>query len=182
MKNTTYTHIIDFWFNEITPQQWWTKDDNFDQLIRDRFLPIHTQAVQGELYHWRNEVEGRLAEVIIVDQFSRNIFRNKPEAFHWDPMAIVLAQEAVLLQWDTRLPTQQRAFLYMPYMHSESLVIHEQAVKLFSQSGLESNLTFELEHKVIIERFGRYPHRNQIVGRQSTPEELAFLKQPGSSF
>ncbi|MCX4029460.1 DUF924 domain-containing protein [Endozoicomonas sp. SM1973] len=182
MTNTTFTAILDFWFNEITPQQWWAKDDNFDQLIKDRFLSIHTQAVTGELYHWRKQTEGRLAEVIIIDQFSRNIFRNKPEAFRWDSMALVLAQEAVALQLDAQLSTQQRAFLYMPYMHSESLVIHEQAVKLFSQPGLESNLSFELKHKVIIEQFGRYPHRNQLVGRQSTSEEQIFLTKPGSSF
>ncbi|WP_163833882.1 DUF924 family protein [Spartinivicinus ruber] len=182
MKHTAYQDILEFWFNEITPQQWWIKDADFDQLIKDRFSPVHQQAANGELFSWRNQAEGRLAEIIIIDQFSRNIFRDQPEAFKWDSMAVVLAQEAVAQQVDKKLTIKQRGFLYMPYMHSESLVIHEQAVKLFSQPGLEDNLEFELKHKVIIEQFGRYPHRNQVIGRQSTPAELTFLAQPGSSF
>ncbi len=97
-------------------------------------------------------------------------------------MALVLAQEAVALGEDMKLSEEQRSFLYMPYMHSESLVVHEEAVRLFKQSGLENNLDFEYRHKVIIERFGRYPHRNKILGRQSSEEELEFLTQPGSSF
>jgi uncharacterized protein (DUF924 family) len=110
------------------------------------------------------------------------MFRDTPRSFATDSLALVLAQEAVLLGFDLRLRTPQRSFLYMPYMHSESLVIHELAVALFEKNGNESALDYEYRHKQIIERFGRYPHRNAILGRASTAEESAFLKQPGSGF
>jgi len=174
--------VIDFWFKELEPQQWFASDTTVDQLIQKRFATLHHQLALGEGSVWRQQPLGRLAEVIVLDQFSRNLYRDSPLAFASDVVALVLAQEAVALSDDLRLTTQQRSFLYMPYMHSESLAMHEEAVRLFSQAGLENNYDFELKHKVIIERFGRYPHRNAVLGRQSTPEELAFLKQPGSSF
>ena len=174
--------VLQFWFDELEPKEWWVKDSDLDQLISNRFRDLHKAANRGELWSWRQTPEGRLAEVIVLDQFSRNIFRDKPESFASDPMALVLAQEAVSLKVDEALNFQQRAFLYMPYMHSESLLIHEQAVKLFSVEGMEFNYDFELKHKAIIERFGRYPHRNKILSRQSRPEELSFLSQPDSSF
>ena len=118
----------------------------------------------------------------MLDQFSRNIFRDTPRAFAHDTLALVLAQELVASTQDRSLPLAQRSFAYMPYMHSESLAIHTQAVQLFSQPGLENNLSFELRHQAIIDRFGRYPHRNAILGRTSTAEELTFLSEPGSSF
>ena len=124
----------------------------------------------------------RLAEIIILDQFSRNIHRGTPDAFAADPLALALAQEAVSSGADQALPVSRRAFLYMPFMHSESQAIHELAVRLFSASGLAENLKAELRHQAIITRFGRYPHRNSILGRISTPEEEAFLEEPGSSF
>ncbi len=162
--------------------QWWQKDAAVDQEIRARFGELHGRACRCELFGWRETDDGRLAEIIVLDQFSRNLFRDQPEAFAADPMALALAQEAVRMGVDRRLDVPQRAFIYMPYMHSESRLIHEQAVRLFDQPGVEFNLEFELKHKAIIDRFGRYPHRNAILGRDSTPEELAFLKQPDSSF
>ncbi|WP_261903569.1 DUF924 family protein [Vibrio fortis] len=177
-----YQDVLAFWFDELTPQDWFNGGDDIDQLIKERFAQVHSAAVQGELYTWRDSALGRLAEIIVLDQFSRNIGRDTSQAFAADPMALVLAQEAVAGGYDHQLNDQQKSFLYMPYMHSESLVIHEQAVELFSQTGLEHNLDFEFKHKVIIEKFGRYPHRNQILGRVSTEEELAFLQLPGSSF
>lgn len=177
-----YQTVIDFWFNELEAKQWWVKDDQLDETIRSRFSSFHETAVTGELFKWRSEPEGRLAEVLILDQFSRNMFRNMPWAFAWDGMALVLAQEAVNCGADQALSSQQKAFLYMPYMHSESALIHQQAVILFNIPGLEQQYEFELKHKAIIDRFGRYPHRNELMGRESTPEELEFLKQPGSSF
>lgn len=177
-----YQTVLDFWFKEISPQQWWVKDSAFDQLIRQRFLDIHTKASCGELFSWRVTAEGRLAEIIILDQFSRNMFRDSPNSFAQDTLALVLAQEAIFNGADKVIPAEWRSFMYMPYMHSESLVIHEQAVKLFDQKGMEYNLDFELKHKVIIEKFGRFPHRNKILNRISTAEELEFLKQPDSSF
>ena len=177
-----YQDVINFWFNEIEPHQWWVKDDDFDQLIRDRFSTFHDRAIKCELFEWRNVPQGRLAEIIVLDQFSRNMFRGTSKAFSQDAMALTLSQEAVSRGIDLELEPSERSFLYLPFMHSESLVIHNQAEMLYRQLGNSSNLEFELKHKKIIERFGRYPHRNEILGRESTDEERAFLKEPGSSF
>ncbi|WP_144208901.1 DUF924 family protein [Shewanella donghaensis] len=174
--------VIDFWFKEIDPTQWFKKDLQFDLLITSRFGKLHRQAVAGELWLWRQSPQGRLAEIIVLDQFSRNIYRDKANAFSADPMSLALAQEALSRSDDTLLTAVERTFLYMPYMHSESLEIHQQALKLFKNNGLESNYQFELKHLKIIEEFGRYPHRNSLLNRDSTAEELAFLSQPGSSF
>ncbi|MBE8566529.1 DUF924 family protein [Vibrio sp. OPT20] len=178
----TYQDVLEFWFDELTPKDWFTGGEEIDTLIKSRFAKLYKAAIQGELFEWRQNAEGRLAEIIVLDQFSRNMGRNSPVAFLADPMALVLAQEAVAGGFDHQLNEQQKSFLYMPYMHSESLLVHEQAVELFSQTGLAYNLDFEFKHKVIIERFGRYPHRNEVLGRASTPEEIEFLQQPGSSF
>ncbi len=174
--------VIDFWFREVAPKQWWAQSDEFDQLITTRFGALHTAASRCELHEWRNTATGRLAEVIVLDQFSRNIFRDRADAFASDNMALALAQTAVAIGADRQLDVEQRAFLYMPYMHSESAVIHEIAQRLFASLAVEDKLNFELRHKAIIDRFGRYPHRNAILGRLSTPEEVAFLQTPGSSF
>jgi len=181
--NNPWQAVLDFWFKEIEPQAWWVKDNEFDQLIKARFLHTHQAACQGELFSWRHCAQGRLAEIIVLDQFSRNLFRDQPECFAADGIALVLAQEAIQDGTSEQLTIPERTFLYMPFMHSESLLIHEQAVSLFSQPEIpEENLDFELKHKAILERFGRYPHRNAILGRTSTAEEIAFLQQPGSSF
>ncbi len=175
--------VLGFWFSELTPKDWFRKSDELDQTIRQRFGRCHRSVRQGETWQWRATPRGRLAEIIVLDQFSRNIFRDEAAAFAMDSMALALAQEAVARGEDQALPEpMQRAFLYMPYMHSESPLIHEEAVRLFSQPGLEDNLKFEHAHKDIIDRFGRYPHRNAVLGRPSTEEEEAFLKEPGSSF
>ena len=177
-----YGQIIHFWFEEIDPAQWWKKDDSFDALLLERFSDVHTRATRCELFDWRKEPLGRLAEIIVLDQFSRNMFRDSALAFAHDSLSLALAQEAVAARADEPLSPVQRSFLYMPYMHSESLAIHEIAVDLFRKNGIESNLEFEFRHKKIIEQFGRYPHRNKILGRESTPEELSFLSKPGSGF
>jgi uncharacterized protein (DUF924 family) len=177
-----FKQVIDFWFKEIEPALWWKKDDDFDALLVERFSGLHARAASCELYEWRSEPEGRLAEIIILDQFSRNMFRDSALAFANDSMALTLSQEAVACAADWALSPEQRSFLYMPYMHSESLQIHEVAVDLFRKNGNQGNLDFELKHKKIIEKFGRYPHRNKVLGRQSSAEELEFLTQPGSSF
>jgi uncharacterized protein (DUF924 family) len=182
MSLVTPQVVLDFWFTELGAEQWFAKSSILDDLIRERFLTIHKAASAGELAQWRSDAPGRLAEIIVLDQFSRNLFREQASAFAADPMALVLSQEAIGLGLDQKLDLQQRAFLYMPFMHSESLAIHNQAVDLFTAKGLEFNLAFELKHKAIIEQFGRYPHRNQALGRESTPAELAFLQEAGSSF
>ncbi|NQZ58089.1 MAG: DUF924 domain-containing protein [Lentisphaeraceae bacterium] len=177
-----HMQVINFWFGEIDEKQWFVKDENFDELLRQRFSGLHHQALNCELYSWRRTPFGRLAEIIILDQFSRNMFRDTPKAFAADSQALCLAQEAVQLKLDVDLALNQKSFLYMPYMHSESAVIHQIAIKLFTQPGLEENLKYEQKHQVIIGRFKRYPHRNDILGRVSTDEEIAFLEGPGSSF
>jgi len=174
--------VLGFWFRELTPAQWYKKDDALDQIIRDRFRDLHTKARQGELFSWRENIEGRLAEIIVLDQFSRNIFRDDAQAFSSDVLALVLAQEAIATHEAEQLVPAQRAFLYLPFMHSESPEIHKVAVALFSESGMEDNLDFEYKHKIIIDRFGRYPHRNEVLGRDSTAEEIEFLGTEGSSF
>lgn len=181
-ESSDYRDILDFWFDEISPALWWKKDAAFDALIAARFGAVHRRACQCELYVWRATPEGRLAEIIVLDQFSRNIHRDTPGAFAADPMALALAQEAVAAGADRSLTPGQRVFLYMPYMHSESIAIHDIAVELFRANGIPENLDFEIRHRDIIARFDRYPHRNAILGRQSTGEEIAFLRQPGSSF
>lgn len=183
MKNQlTPEDILHFWFEEIDPAQRWKKDSGFDQLIKTRFSDIHLQAARCELFSWRTSGAGRLAEIIILDQFSRNMFRDSPQSFAYDALALALAQSAVAVGHDHQLTNEQRSFLYMPYMHSESLAIHHEAEALFTHLGLERTLEFEKKHKAIIERFGRYPHRNKILGRSSSEEELAFLSLPGSGF
>ncbi len=177
-----FNDVIRFWFEELTPNQHWVKDTALDDLIRHRFLDTYLSAIRGELFFWRTEAAGRLAEIIVLDQFSRNMFRNKPEAFAGDGIALTLAQEIVHSNQILSLEKSQRSFAIMPYMHSESLVVHDEALKLFSNPELGGSLEFEIKHRDIIVRFGRYPHRNDILGRTSTAEEVEFLKMPGSSF
>lgn len=174
--------VLNFWFEETEPSQWWKKDPEFDQVISDRFKDLHKQACRCELFRWRETPLGRLAEIIVLDQFSRNIYRDNWRSFASDPLALALAQGAVRYGTDELLDQQHRNFLYMPYMHSESLKVHEQAIKLYEKKTEPSTLNFEKRHKVIIEKFGRYPHRNEILGRESSPLELEFLKEAGSSF
>lgn len=176
---TAPTDILNFWFKEIESKQHWVKDPDFDVLIKQRFGDTLIAAAQCELFEWRETAQGRLAEIIVLDQFSRNIYRDTPQAFAQDPLALALAQEAVRVGTNKELADNEVPFLYMPYMHSESKVVHIEAEKLFRSTG---NFDFELKHKAIIDRFGRYPHRNEVLGRESTPEEIEFLLQPGSSF
>lgn len=174
--------LLRFWFEEIPEAAWWRRDAAFDAPLRERFGDWHAAATRGELAGWRDSVRGRLAEVLLLDQLSRNLHRDNALAFAWDGMALVLAQEAVRAGLAAQLPPRERAFLYLPWMHSESALLHEEALQLYSEPGLEFNLDFERRHKAIIDRFGRYPHRNAVLGRISTPEELAFLAEPGSRF
>lgn len=174
--------ILGFWFEEITPAQQWKVDPAFDQQIIDRYAGVHAQANRCELFEWRREPRGRLAEIIVLDQFSRNMYRRGVRSFASDALALALAQEAVAVGADMELPVEQRGFLYMPYMHSESKAIHAVAEPLFRAKASEGMHGYEVRHKAIIDRFGRYPHRNAILGRESSEEERAFLAQPGSSF
>lgn len=174
--------ILHFWFEELTPQQHFAKDPALDASMRARFGITLEAASRCELFAWRATPEGRLAEILVLDQFSRNVFRDTPRAFAQDGLALILAQELVALGQDQTLPITQRRFAYMPYMHSESALIHSQAMQLFAQPGMESTLEYEGRHQAIVQRFGRFPHRNAILGRTSSAAELTFLSEPGSSF
>ncbi|AJP57951.1 hypothetical protein UC34_15185 [Pandoraea vervacti] len=186
--------VLDFWFGTpgsdvygMARAEWFRKSDAFDEEIRSRFGALHAQAVAGELSHWTQTPLGACALIVVLDQFSRNLFRHQAQAFAGDAQALAVARELVDAGDDQRLPTaQHRVFAYLPFEHDESLesqhvslVLYEQLAQAF---GLVDNLDYARKHAVIIERFGRYPHRNAALGRESTPEELAFLKQPGSSF
>lgn len=166
-----------FWFEELTPAQQFKKSNKLDADIKTRFLPTWRRILAGETEEWRASAHGRLAEIIVLDQFSRNMFRGLASAFLADSVALILAQEAVRTNADKELDERQRTFLYMPYMHSESVKIHKQAMILF---GDLPNLDYEIKHKAIIDRFGRYPHRNEILGRESSAEEIEWMKSnPG---
>ena len=173
--------VLRFWFEEISPNSWWQRDPAFDAALSDRFGKLHEAASRAELWPWRDTAFGRLAEIIVLDQFSRNLFRDDARAFACDPLALGLAQEAVRIGADLEIAPERRAFVYMPYMHSESPAIHATALELFRDRA-PGNLDYELRHKAIIDRFGRYPHRNAVLARESTPEERAFLATAGSSF
>ncbi len=175
-------NVLDFWFGEIDPKQWWRADEQLDREIGERFGALHHQAARCELYAWRGDLPGRLAEIIVLDQFSRNIHRHSAAAFACDAQALALAQEAIRACAVGLLEPARRAFLYMPFMHSESPAIHAIAATLFAQAGLEGNRQFASRHQAIVDRFGRYPHRNAALGRHSSAEEIAFLETPGSSY
>ncbi len=178
--------ILHFWFTELTDKQHFAKDAALDALIAQRFGATLQAGSRSELWQWRSSAEGRLAEIIVLDQFSRNVWRNHllhgPRAFAQDALALALAQELVARGDDARLSDAQRYFAYMPYMHSESLTVHEEALRLFTALGNANALHYEKLHQAIIQQFGRYPHRNAILARQSTPKEIAFLRQPGAGF
>lgn len=177
-----YHEIIDFWFEVLTPSQWLKADEALDLKITEKYIALHASVSAGELSYWRLEPWGRLAEIIVLDQFSRNIYRDDPKSFVSDPMALALAQECIRGNYHKNFSAIHKQFLYMPFMHSESKIIHNTALLLFSERGLEESLDYELKHKEIIERFGRFPHRNEILGRQSSTEEVQFLHENGAIF
>lgn len=177
-----YQEILKFWFEEIEESSWWVQDAELDQLIFEEYSEIHRAAARCELYAWRKCPEGRLAEIIVLDQFSRNMFRNSPLAFVNDSLALALSQEAISVGADEQLDSAKKGFLYLPFMHSESRIVHDAALKLYKKGGNKANIEFELKHKSIVDRFGRYPHRNDVLGRESTEEEMEFLRQPGAGF
>lgn len=169
--------IIKFWFKDSTPQQWFTKDKKFDALIKRRFLKTYEEVVAGETAPWRQSALGRLAEIIVLDQFSRNMFRGSPLAFAHDALALALAQEAIRARADSALELTERRFMYMPFMHSESKKIQKESVRLFALLGDQDTLKYAKDHKAIIDRFGRFPHRNSVLDRKSTVLEKRFLKK-----
>ncbi len=171
---------------------WWKKDPGFDETIRERFGQEHAAIVRGERNGWLLSARGRLAYVIVLDQFSRNMFRGEAGMFAQDEQALRAALEGIELGMDRAVHGDLRAFYYLPLMHSENLAVQEHCVQLFetfvselqgkARDRLANNLKFAIAHRDIVAKWGRFPHRNAILGRKSTPEEQAFLEQPGSSF
>lgn len=174
--------VYKFWFESDNEENWFQGGDDFDQEIKDKFGDTWLAGSRGELADWRKTSHGRLAEIILLDQFSRNLMRNSPYAYSQDGMALVLAQELIAQSDFDNFSITEKHFALMPFMHSESRAIHELAVSLFKKYTNEDILQYELAHKEIIDRFGRYPHRNETLGRASTPEELLFLMEENSSF
>lgn len=165
--------VLDFWFSELDRAQWFKQSDDNDRVIRERFETTYFAVLNGETDSWRATAEGRLAEIIVLDQFARNIFRGTSQAFAADPVALVLAQELVRRKDHLSFDVDRRTFACMPFMHSESAIVHEQALIVFADLP---SLNYEKAHKDVIDRFGRYPHRNEAMGRESTEDEIAWMQ------
>ena len=174
--------ILNFWFKECKPDQWFKKNEDFDQMIKRRFSGAIEDAIEGKLDSWEETETGCLALIILLDQFTRNVFRDTPRAFAGDERALVLSQQCFNNDYLTNLDIHRRQFMLMPMMHSENLSVQDAALPLFNNYASEKDYEYAKKHREIIARFGRFPHRNVILGRKSTNEELEFLKQPGSSF
>jgi uncharacterized protein (DUF924 family) len=172
--------VLAFWRNA-GEKRWWTRDDTFDAEIRERFLDLWHAAAAGRCAHWEDSADGALALVIVLDQFPRNMFRNDPRTYASDALARDVARRAVDNGADARLPEDLRGFLYMPFMHSEHLADHERCIALFERTGNAENAKYAVHHADIIRRFGRFPHRNRLLGRTSTAEEQTFLDSGGFS-
>jgi uncharacterized protein (DUF924 family) len=171
--------VLAFWFAD--PARAWRKDPAFDAEVRDRFGALHAEVDGGAHEAWRETARGALAYVIVLDQLSRNMHRGTARMFACDGRALAAARDAVDRGLDGELPADQRAFLYMPFMHAEDLAAQDRAVALFEALG-GNMASYAVRHRDIVRRFGRFPHRNEALGRASTEDELAFLTQPGSSF
>ena len=185
--------VLDFWFGAPgSPQagqrrpEWFRKSDAFDASIRDRFLGTYEQAATGRLAHWSAAARPLLALIVVLDQFPRNMFRGSPRSFATDNAALAAAERMVGCGWDLELAPLERSFAYLPFEHAENRAAQKRSMHLFGALAREAAYADLLEwarkHHVIIERFGRFPHRNAMLGRASTPEEIEFLNQPGSSF
>ncbi len=185
--------VLDFWFGREGEEGYgeyrqalFTKDAEFDREVRDRFESVHEEAAAGRLEGWKDEAQSCLALIIALDQFPRNMLRGEPKTHATDADAVAAARYAVEHAYDRELPSFQRLFVYMPFMHSEDLEDQRFSVELFrglaAETGSEDLLGYAVRHMEIVERFGRFPHRNQILGRETTPEEAKFLTEPGSSF
>lgn len=171
--------ILDFWFGA-GPEKWFAKSDAFDAEVRRRFAETHRDAASGKLDVWAGDAQGMLALILVLDQFSRNLWRNGHRAFAQDAKALALADEAVNRRFDVETPATARKWFYMPYMHSEDLAAQERGLVYFAQRLDDpETMHFADEHADIIRRFGRFPHRNAVLGRQTTPAEQSFLDEGG---
>ena len=175
---STPDELVDFWFTEEVAKRWFNSTKEFDSQLRERYLDLYESATHGHLDHWRDTALGSLALVILFDQIPLNIFRGQARSFATEEHARRVASIAIKHDFDQQLTGKQKAFLYMPFMHSENMQDQNFSVALYEKAGLEDNLRFAKHHRGIIERFGRFPHRNAILKRNSTPEELAYLDSP----
>lgn len=181
MNEPTATSILDFWFSNRAQPLHFKKDSAFDSNISQRFLPAYEAAAGGKLAHWEQTPTGSLASVILLDQFPRNMFRHSAKCFATDDLALKIAANAVNSGDDEKLGRLRRHFLYMPFMHSESAENQEISVRLYRKLGARKTLKYAEAHRDIIAEFGRFPHRNDLLGRASTPKEIAFLKEKADS-
>lgn len=175
----TAADVVSFW-REAGPEAWFKKDEAFDARIRERFLSTYEAAADGKLSAWESHAEGALALLILLDQFPRNMFRGQARMFETDPMARAIAAGALVRGFDAEMPQDMRSFFYLPFEHSESLKDQERSVALFKATGDAELLKWAEIHADIIRRFGRFPHRNAVLGRATTPEEQAFLDDEAS--
>lgn len=175
-------HVLSFWFGELDRKGWFTKSDATDAAIRQRFLGLYEAIANAVPDTAKSDADTALATVLVLDQFPRNMFRGSPRAFATDPLACVAADHAIAGGLDRLLEIERRVFLYLPFEHSESLADQERAVSLIAALGDDEYTRYAVAHRDIVARFGRFPHRNAVLGRASTAEELEFLKTPGSSF
>jgi len=181
--------VLDFWFGDgdAARGEWFRKDAAFDASIRERFGALLERALSGDLPDWQQSPETALARIVLLDQFTRNVFRDTPRAFAGDALALAAARRMVADGRDRALSPLRRAFVYLPFEHAEDLAAQDEAVRLFSELAAEKPeladmLDYAQRHHAVIARFGRFPHRNAVLGRASTAEEIAFLEQPGSRF
>lgn len=172
---TTAQDLLDFWFSPRVEKLWFHSTPAFDGELRDRYAATYAAACRAELNEWAANAHGALALVILYDQIPLNIFRGQPQSFASEARARDVAATAIARGFDHALSAAQKVFLYMPYMHSEDLNDQDKAVELFTSAGLNNNLRFAKHHREIVRRFGRFPHRNAILGRESTAEEIAWL-------
>jgi uncharacterized protein (DUF924 family) len=172
----TPDEVISFW-REAGPEKWFSKDEAFDQTCRDRFMPTYEAAARGDLNEWEITPDGALAVILLLDQFPRNMFRGQRETYKTDPVALMAADRAIERGFDHKVEPLFRRFFYLPFMHSESLADQERSVALNEALGEEDSVKYAHHHHDIVARFGRFPHRNAILGRETTPEEEAFLRE-----
>ena len=170
--------VLDFWM-KAGPKKWFAKDDAFDEAIRTQFSKAHRDASRAAFAHWEGEPMGALALLLLLDQFPRNLFRETAHAFATDELALNIAKRALRNGYDGNCPEDMKQFFYMPLMHSEGLADQEYCLTLCLQSGKKDNVDYARIHRDIIARFGRFPHRNNVFGRETTAEEQAFLDEGG---
>ncbi len=172
--------LLELWFDEASKPFWFRSTPEFDRQLAKRFGALWERGRSGTLADWQTSAEGCLALVILLDQIPLNIFRNQPLSFSTEQASREVAEYAIARGWDKQLDNTRRAFLYLPFMHSESKADQDRSVALFEAAGLNDNLKWARHHRDIVHRFGRFPHRNEILGRESTRDELAYLAGEGA--